>query len=469
LASGRSAPNDRLARLMAKAGYTSHKAFARAVRRVSEEQADRTPIGCDHTSVSRWLSGMNPRSDTAQCIVTALSRALGRRVSLAEAGLAASAAIPPDLGLDYHASAEDALGDLARLWHADLGEAAAVTSRPEQPGAWQSAPLSWLLSSGRNEPPRGSTTGPRVGSSDVTRVHATVGLFAELDNRFGGGHARRALIRYLTDDLQPQLNGRYSDDVAAGLFSAAAQATLLGAWMSYDSGLHGLAQRYFIQALRLAEAGGDRPLAGSILDAMSHQATFLGRYQHAADLARAARTGTEHVATASLTAHFHAMEARALARLGDARGCELALSAAVSLFERRRPGDDPDWFGYFNDSELAAEFGHCYRDVRRASSAASYAAQSIGNTCGARSDFFVTMVLADAHLQAGDAEQACYVAIEALRLGDQLASARCARYLRDFHTALTPAASSPAVRDFQEQARTSALWQRATAPPARSQ
>src|ERR1019366_4740608 len=135
LASGRSAPNDRLARLMAKAGYTSHKAFARAVRRVSEEQADRTPIGCDHTSVSRWLSGMNPRSDTAQCIVTALSRALGRRVSLAEAGLAASAATPPDLGLDSHASAEDALGDLARLWHADLGEAAAVTSRPEQPGA----------------------------------------------------------------------------------------------------------------------------------------------------------------------------------------------------------------------------------------------------------------------------------------------------------------------------------------------
>ncbi|MGO9501309.1 MAG: hypothetical protein ACLPUO_06980 [Streptosporangiaceae bacterium] len=453
---------------MAEAGFTSHKAFARAVRRVSEEQAARTPIGCDHTSVSRWLSGMSPRSDTAQCIVTALGRSLGRRVSLAEAGLAASAAIPPDLGLDYHAAAEDALGDLARLWHADLDQSAAVIARPEQPAAWQSAPLSWLLSSGRNELPSGTVNGPRVGSSDVTRVHATIGMFVELDNRFGGGHARRALIRYLTDDLQPLLNGRYGDGVA-GLFSAAAQATLLAAWMSYDSGLHGLAQRYFIQALRLAEAGDDRPLAGSILDAMSHQATFLGRYQHAADLARAARTGTEHVATASLTAHFHAMEARALARLGDARGCELALSAAVSLFERRRPGDDPDWFGYFNDSELAAEFGHCYRDVRRASSAASYAAQSIGNTCGARSDFFVTMVLAEAHLQAGDAEQACHVALEALHLGNQLASARCAQYLRDFHTALTPAAGSPAVRDFQEQARTSALWQRAAASPDRRQ
>src|SRR5215212_6696155 len=44
-------------------------------------------------------------------------------------------------------------------------------------------------------------------------------------------------------------------------------------------------------------------LAGSILDAMSHQATFLGRAKEAANLARAARTGTRGYATATLTAH----------------------------------------------------------------------------------------------------------------------------------------------------------------------
>src|SRR5438874_11037513 len=86
------APNHRLARLMAEAGFTSHKAFARAVRKVSEEPQVGTPIGCDHTSVSRWLHGIKPRADTALCIVTALSRALSRPVSLAHAGLASSQA-----------------------------------------------------------------------------------------------------------------------------------------------------------------------------------------------------------------------------------------------------------------------------------------------------------------------------------------------------------------------------------------
>jgi hypothetical protein len=237
--------------------------------------------------------------------------------------------------------------------------------------------------------------------------------------------------------------------------------------MSYDSGMHGLAQRYFIQALGLADAGSDRMLAGSILDAMSHQATYLGRFRDAANLACAARSGTQNVATPTLTAHFHAMEARALARLGDTRGCEMALSDAVSLFERRKPDNDPEWFRYFNDAELAAEFGHCYRDVRQARTAMRYAVQSIGSACGERSDFFVTMVLADAHLQAGDAEQACDVALGALRLGEQLVSARCARYLRDFHSALMPTASSAAVRVFQDQAAASALWRRATERPAR--
>jgi hypothetical protein len=90
-----------------------------------------------------------------------------------------------------------------------------------------------------------------------------------------------------------------------------------------------LAQRYFIQALALAQAAGDRLLGVSILDAMSHQATFTGRFGEAANLARAARTGTAGVATATLTGHFHTMEARALARLGDARGCDRALAEAV--------------------------------------------------------------------------------------------------------------------------------------------
>jgi hypothetical protein len=306
-----------------------------------------------------------------------------------------------------------------------------------------------------------SRTGKRrVGAADIAGIRDTTEVFDRLDGQHGGGHARRSLIEFLRSDLASLLHGSYTDEIGLELFRAASQATLLGAWMSYDAGLHGLAQRYFIQALKLAESGGDRLLGASILDAMSHQATFVGKYREAANLARAARLGTENSGSPSAAAHFYAMEARALARIGDTAECDRAMAASVREFERRNPDDDPaDWFGYFNESELAAELGHCNRDLGRATDASSYAAHSIGPTDSGylRSDFFATMVLADAYLDQGEAEEACRVALSALEIGEQLKSARCKAYVGEFRQRLSRVDNN-AVRDFMEQASNTRLW-----------
>jgi hypothetical protein len=252
------------------------------------------------------------------------------------------------------------------------------------------------------------------------------------------------------------------------LFSAVAEATLLAAWMAYDSvPRSALAQRYFIQALALAQAAGDRLLGASILDAMSHQATYTGRFREAASLARAARTGTSGIATATLTAHFHTMEARALARLGDAKACDRALAEAVREFERRNPENDPGWFQYFDEAELSAEFGHCMRDTGRAADATQYASRSVGaagDGTFARSDFFATMVLADAQLAAGELEQACGTALIALTGGEQIRSGRCVSYLREFHQHLAQIGTTTSVVDFHQQAVSSRLWRIASRP-----
>ena len=401
---------------------------------------------------------MTPRADTAACIVSVLSRALGRPVSMADAGLTASLAVPPDLGLDFSGPGANPVEEIVRLWRADLDDARVILRAPPSASAWQAIPLAWLVANPAHRQ-AARPARPLAGMADVQRIRATTGLFAELDSNYGGGHARRALIRYLDDEVERLLHGQFTGAVGAALFSAASQATLLAAWMSYDSGLHGLAQRYFIQALKMAEAGNDRLLGGSILDAMSHQATFLGRFTEAANLARAARAGTRGLATASLAAHFSTMEARALAGLGDLRGCHLALSDAERAFERRSPGSDPDWFQYFDDAEFAAELGHCFRDLGKFSAAANHARTSIGTSCGPRSDFFVTMVLADAYLGAGEVELACRTALNAMNQGEALRSARSASYVRDFRARLVPVASAAAVRQLHEQATGLALWQ----------
>jgi hypothetical protein len=380
--------------------------------------------------------------------------------SPADMDLAPGQSIPLDLGLGFPTSSTDRAETTTRLWNADLDEVRHVVNGSVDVQAWSDASLKWLLAK-TVEPP--GSNGREVGAADVQRVRLTTELFSQMDNRFGGGHARHALIKFLAADVAQLMGGHFTDEIGGELFSSVAEATLLAAWMAYDSGLHGLAQRYFIQALALAESGRNRLLAGSILDAMSHQATFIGRYAEAADLARAAQVGTKTTATPTLNAHFYMMEARALARLGDARGCDVALSEAVKAFERRDPEEDPEWIRYFDDAELAAEFGHCFRDLSRPVDATIYATQSLGNAHGThqRSDFFATMVLADAHLRAGDAEQACQVALDALKLGEQLKSARCVSYVREFGADLDSIGAAPLVRDFTDQATEFALWKQA--------
>jgi hypothetical protein len=226
------------------------------------------------------------------------------------------------------------------LWQADLGRAPLLRARLE-PAAWNDASLRWLIDRGRPQDSQ-IARGVRIGMADVDRFRTTVELFKQLDDRFGGGHARQSLVHYLSTDAERMLHGRYNDAVGRALFSATAEATLLAAWMSYDSApSSSLAQRYYIQALALAQAGDDRLLAASVLDAMSHQATYTRRFGEAANLARAAMEGTRGIATPTLVAHFHAMEARALARLGDAKGCDRSLAEAVREFERRKPENDP--------------------------------------------------------------------------------------------------------------------------------
>ncbi|HXL91795.1 MAG TPA: helix-turn-helix transcriptional regulator [Streptosporangiaceae bacterium] len=429
-----------------------------------------TLTGKPQGRISEWVRGIRAPQyahvideiATGLGFPSAARRALGLTADPpAAAAVAPLAGSPLDAGLTFPETPAEAADAVSRLWRADLEDPTEPQQRTVDPRAWGDASLKWLVGPPRS---RGAETFGRVqvGTPDVERFRATVAMFGQLDDRFGGGNARQALIQYLTTDAERLLRGRFTDAIGCELYSAAAEATLLAAWMTYDSTpSSGLAQRYFVQALALAKAAGDRLLGATILDAMSHQATYMGRYSDAANLARAARTGTGSLATPTQAAHFHTMEARALARLGDAKGCDRALAEAVREFERRNPGDDPDWISYFNDVELNAEFAHCYRDLGRAGIAMQYAAQgflSPDDTSFIRSDFFVAVVLADCHLAAGDIEQACATARKALDAGEQLRSARCVGYLREFSRHLARIGDTTSVVDFGSAASQSRLW-----------
>ena len=455
--------NERLAALMTEAGFldragtVGRKSFARAVTNApSARSAGRT---YSHTYVSRWLDGAVPRDDdTRNAIREALGARLGRVVALDELGYETASSVAPDAGLAYPDDPENSGGSVAQLFDADLASASALIQAPPNVAAWNDAAMAWLVSSQHPLIENGAPS--RVGPADVERLRATRQTFDRLDSTFGGAHARSALVQYLRTELPRLLRAGGTTTVRRSLFSAAGEATQLAAWMAYDAGLHGLAQRYFIQALGLADGADDRLLAASILDAMSHQASFLGRYREAANMARAARLGTESASVPILTAHFHAMEARALARTGDATACDRAMGAAADHFDRHTPGDGPAWISYFDAAELAAEIGHCQRDLGRPEKAIEYASRALASASGdyLRSDFFVAMVLADAHLDRGDVDEGCRVAARAFEVGEGLESARCRGYVDEFRQRLVKHRTSADVRAFVGSVRESRLW-----------
>ncbi|MEU8925148.1 regulator [Kitasatospora sp. NPDC048545] len=306
------------------------------------------------------------------------------------------------------------------------------------------------------DPARESRPALRVGRGDIAAIRAVGDLFRALDHAYGGGHARQALVRYLESEAEPMLRGRYGEQIGRALFGAVADLTRLAGWTSFDIAAHGLAQRYFVQALRLSQAAGDRALGGYVLVTMSQQAVHLGHGREAVQLARVAQQGVGTAVPPVVQSLMHAAEARGHGLLGDVRSCTTALVRAERALAAARTGDElPAWARYFDEAQLSDEFAHCYRDLQQWRTAAQHAEKSLRlrSPAYARSRIFCRLVLATARLGMGDLDEACTMATDALRAAGEMRSARSLEYVRDFHRRLTPYRGSPVARAFEETAR----------------
>jgi len=183
---------------------------------------------------------------------------------------------------------------------------------------------------------------------------------------------------------------------------------------------------------------------------MSHQANYLSQPRRAVELARAAREGARGQATPTAMALFHAMEARALASSGDEIGCTTALSAAETALANGDPENDPEWVRFFDGAELHAEFAHCFRDLGKPQLAAEHAQRSIetSDSMYVRSLSFCRTVLATAHAQRGELDEALHIARGVVDTAAQLRSQRVMSYLDDFRNRLDVFGASAATMEF---------------------
>lgn len=438
--------NRTLEQLIIASGY-SHGAVARHVN-----VAMRGGTAYDKATVYYWLRGRNPGPETHRALAAVLTRALGRRVDPAELGFGTTGPVL-DRVLDFAPSITDGIETATALWTVGMDRRSFLTGSAYVAGATPAAALAWHFTPDDHTAAR-PLDGTRVGPGHVEALHRARMRFLDIDREQGGGSARQWVTDYLVRQVAPLLRGRYDDHVGRDLLGAAAQITEQCGYMYYDSGAHGAAQRYFVQALRLAKAAGDRALSAHVMSNMSVQACFLGRAADAVQLARAAQTAAGTNAPAALMGRLADTEARGHALLGDERGSRHALARSADHLERIGTGPTtPDWLTSYTPAHHAGSRMHVLRDLGRLDEAARQAESSTdtGST-GVRA--LHSILFASVLLRRGEADHACSIATRVLDTSHGVASKRLLDRIAEFRAEAAAHARIPAVTDFLEPSRT---------------
>jgi tetratricopeptide (TPR) repeat protein len=467
-------PNEKLGTVLALAGISN----AGLARRVNDLGAQRgLTLRYDKTSVARWVSkGMVPQGAAPHLIAAAIGQKLGRPVPLHEIGLA-DADPAPEVGLAFPRDVGEAVRSATELYRLDL-----AGRRAGGGGIWQSlagsfavsayaTPASrWLISPADSSverlldpaggpAPEGPETGPhaRVGHSDVAKLREAAEDARRWDSKYGGGDWRSSMVpECLRVDAAPLLLGSYSDEVGRALFGATAELTRLAGWMAFDTGQQEAAQRYYIQALRLARAAADVPLGGYVLASMSLQATYRGFADEGVDLAQAALERNRGLATARTMSFFRLVEARAHAKANDGAAAAAALKAAEGWLERSREGDpDPTWLGFYSYDRFCADAAECYRDLKAPRQVRRFTEQALSRPTEefVRSHGLRLVVSAVAELESGNLDAACAAGTRAVEVAGRISSARTTEYVRDLLHRLEPYGDEPRVMELRERAR----------------
>ncbi|MER6463648.1 MFS transporter [Streptomyces sp. NPDC048409] len=460
-------PNEKLGTVLALAGISN----AGLARRVNDLGAQRgLTLRYDKTSVARWVSkGMVPQGAAPHLIAAAIGQKLGRPVPLHEIGLA-DADPAPEVGLAFPRDVGQAVRSATELYRLDL-----AGRRAGSGGIWQSlagsfavsayaTPASrWLItpadSSVAREANAAEASGAplKVGHSDVQKLREAAEDARRWDSKYGGGDWRSSMVpECLRVEAAPLLLGAYSDEVGRALFGASAELTRLAGWMAFDTGQQEAAQRYYIQALRLARAAADVPLGGYVLASMSLQATYRGFGDEGVDLAQAAVERNRGLATARTMSFFRLVEARAHARAGDAQAAGAALKAAEGWLERAREGDnDPSWLGFYGYDRFAADAAECYRDLKAPRQVRRFTEQALSKPTEefVRSHGLRLVVSAVAELESGNLDAACEQGVRAVEVAGRISSARTTEYVKDLLHRLEPYGDEPRVVELRERAR----------------
>lgn len=432
--------NVALGRLLAESRWT-YRQFARAVNRLGTETG--LPLRYDESAVSHWLDGTTPRKAVRACVLEALTRRLGRPVTHAEAGL--------PVPTDHSPTSTDTVEGVI-----DLGRLDMDPSRRSVLGAGLfSVALTipgWPDVIGRAEAVQSGRTS-RIGMSEVDMVIAMTERVSELDDQFGGRHARPMAASFMVNTVAAYLRTDASEPVRQAMLSAASDLLYLTGYMAVDEGLHGLAQRYYVKALELAGAAEDHLTYCTTLRGMSVQAVDLKHGAKAMELADAAAAASPK-AGPRMRAFLAGQQAHASAQTGDRTSALQYMREAEAAMDRAESRSKA--FGSYDPSSLNYHVSQVRYELGDVTGSIDAMQQSDQLRYGVyrRARVRHRATLAERQLEVGHLEAACGTWHQALDDYPMVQSGRADDRVKTMFSLLRPHLKNATARDLYERART---------------
>jgi transcriptional regulator with XRE-family HTH domain len=196
----------------------------------------------------------------------------------------------------------------------------------------------------------------RVTPEAINHIDERVEELWRLDDLLGGGAclgAATADLRLVQRLIQ---HGRYDAAVGGRLWSVAAALARFCGFAAFDAGRQAAAQRFWHAGLRAAAVAGDATQGVYVLSNLALQAAYAGDGTAAVGLIDIARRRVDP-AECTVLAMLDCWSARGLAVAGNAKASAARLNLADDLYERRRPGNDPEWVYWMPQPSLTAEAG----------------------------------------------------------------------------------------------------------------
>jgi tetratricopeptide (TPR) repeat protein len=331
-------PNTLLDAILDEAGI-SHAGLAAHVNQAGRARG--LALRYEHTAVARWLKGQRPRGQVPDLICEVLAGRLHRPVTLDDIGLG----VPGEPSAPHGTSLSGFVERATALWRSDEQQRPHILGAPAVTGTpavmpvweWENPPEDVDVSRGGRH---------HVKMSDIEMLRAARAHYEQMYRKAGGIATRTRIVGFLNSETAPLLRGSYTDATGRQLHRATGGLVAIAGICAYDSDAHGLAQRYFHQALRLAKASGDRGLGAYVIALLVNQALFMREYRQAVAFAEAAlRAAGKHI-TPALASDLYAMQAKAYAHLGDSGSALSCIRRAETAADRIRRGHEPDETGY---------------------------------------------------------------------------------------------------------------------------